>query len=169
MGLYNFDLQFVPMILDGTKRQTIRTVRRWPDRPGKVMHLYHGCIVLSPAIHLGNFECESVRSIALDVPARRVELAGVRLSADEAAALAWRDGFRPLGSTADAPGHSFRLMAAYWAGSKRLCREASLYTWRYDRAAVGNFQKLRPFIPLGLGRLRAKSFDNWLQRRGVAA
>ena len=40
MGLYNFMPKFEPLILDGTKRYTIRGRRRVEDVPGNPMHLY---------------------------------------------------------------------------------------------------------------------------------
>lgn len=42
MGLYNFQRRFADPITDGSKRQTIRSYRRYPDGPGRLLHLYTG-------------------------------------------------------------------------------------------------------------------------------
>jgi hypothetical protein len=42
MPAYSFKERFVPMVKDGTKRQTIRAFRRYPPRPGTPVHLYYG-------------------------------------------------------------------------------------------------------------------------------
>lgn len=42
MALYNFQPRFVPMILSGDKRHTIRDKRARLTRPGEMLHLYTG-------------------------------------------------------------------------------------------------------------------------------
>ena len=42
MGLYNFKKQFEPLILDWSKRHTIRGERKNIDVPGRAMHLFVG-------------------------------------------------------------------------------------------------------------------------------
>lgn len=42
MALFNFQERFVPFIQDGTKTQTIRTIRSYPQKVGAPMHLYSG-------------------------------------------------------------------------------------------------------------------------------
>jgi hypothetical protein len=167
MGLYNFKLQFVRMILDGSKPHTIRTPRRYPDRPGSPMHLYHGCRVLKPAVRLGTFDCESVKPIVLDLAAGLVEVAGVKLCADECSALAWRDGFRPAGSTLAKPGDSFSLMRGFWTASKTLRLEGSLNSWRYAPERVGEWAPIQGL----LGLPPVFDFASWrsMMRVGEAA
>lgn len=42
MPAYSFKLRFAPMVKDRTKRQTIRTFRKHPVKPGQKAHLYTG-------------------------------------------------------------------------------------------------------------------------------
>ena len=42
MPAYSFNKQFVPMILDGSKRQTIRARRKNPAKVGDILYLYSG-------------------------------------------------------------------------------------------------------------------------------
>jgi hypothetical protein len=42
MPAYNFKKQFAPMVEDGSKRQTIRKVRKTPTKPGDKLSLYTG-------------------------------------------------------------------------------------------------------------------------------
>lgn len=39
---YSFNIRFVPMLLDGTKRQTIRARRKNPAKVGDTLYLYSG-------------------------------------------------------------------------------------------------------------------------------
>lgn len=42
MPAYSFQQRFVPMVKEGTKKQTIRTFRKSPPRIGQKAHLYTG-------------------------------------------------------------------------------------------------------------------------------
>lgn len=92
MPAYNFQAQFVPMILDGSKRQTIRRRRKRPTRSGDVLQLYTGlrtknCRLLRVA------DCTSVVPIRIHVRMKHVYLSGLRLKDDHVESFAKRDGF----------------------------------------------------------------------------
>lgn len=59
----------------------------------------------------------------------------IELTEGEKNALAWRDGFRPPGSTVDAPGGAFRMMLAFWDG--RLPFEGLILHWGADAPRWG--------------------------------
>lgn len=139
MGLYGFKRQFWPFVLDGTKRHTIRCPRRYPDGPGDLMHMY-GMPRRPEMFRLMSAECAKVEPIVLELD--RIELAGVRLTADERDALAWCDGFRPEGSTAAAPGDAFRLMAGFWRASQ-LPLVATMNHWAYPPVSFGDRRVIR--------------------------
>jgi len=44
----------------------------------------------------------------------RIWVDGVELTCDERRLLAWRDGFRELGTTADKPGRALELFTEFW-------------------------------------------------------
>jgi hypothetical protein len=58
----------------------------------------------------------------------------IRLADDELQQLAWRDGFRPEGSSLQNPGDAFQLMMSFWTG--RLPFEGTIYHWNPARQAV---------------------------------
>lgn len=159
MGIYNFMPRFVPMIEDWSKRHTIRGERAHPDTPGNAMHNYTGlrhpgarCLMRPMCVRTEFIRIEggprtpfrilmgfSLGLGATDADARVAspiygsETGGplVRLAEDELQQLAWRDGFRPDGSTLDNPGDAFRLMATFW--EQRLPFEGSIYHWNPAR------------------------------------
>ncbi len=164
MGLYGFKPQFWNMVLEGSKRHTIRCPRRWPDTPGKTMYLYAN-VRRPDAFLLMEAKCLAVRPIVLEK--QFIEVDGVRLQADERDALAWRDGFRPPGSTATRPGASFALMSEFWRGSM-LPLTASLNEWAYPPmcyGAYGDLCKLRPAVevpPSDFRRFLMAHVARWL-------
>lgn len=155
MGSYNFKYQFEPFILDWSKRHTIRGERKHPDRPGRVMHLFTGlrhpgarslmramCVrtefiridggpQASHQIRMGLSlgPGKGSEQLAAAAPTYGSTMGGpmIRLAEDELQALAWRDGFRPEGSSLDNPGDAFRLMMSFWDG--RLPFEGEVYHW----------------------------------------
>lgn len=146
MGLYNFRPQFEPFIRNWSKRHTIRGERAHPDRPGNAMHNYVGlrhpgarCLMRPVCVRVEGCRIEGgVRTThrisvcalsSLDgeinnsAPYFQGKTRGfraggglVRLAEDELQNLAWRDGFRPEGSTLEDPRDAFRLMMNFWTG-----------------------------------------------------
>jgi hypothetical protein len=163
MGIYNFKPQFEPYILDWSKRHTIRGERQHPDRPGSVMHLFVG-LRHQGARNLMRPMCTRTEFIRIEggkqtpfrilmglsvglsepgvIPAASAtpfygtETGGplVRLVIDEANDLAWRDGFRPVGSTVDDPGDALGLMMRFWEG--RLPFEGTVNHWNPAKQAI---------------------------------
>jgi hypothetical protein len=162
MGLYNFQYQFEPFILNWSKRHTIRSERVHSDLPGNVMHLYVGlrrpgarCLMraqcvrteyivieggpnrqhrISTGLSLGYGDSERDERTGAPVYGSRFGGPLRRLAGDELQALAWRDGFRPAGSTLTNPGDAFQLMMSFWTG--RLPFEGAINHWNPARQAV---------------------------------
>jgi hypothetical protein len=65
MALYNFQKRFIPMILNGKKRHTIRAKRKRPTKPGEVLHLYTG-LRQKGAQLLMRVPCTRVEEIVID-------------------------------------------------------------------------------------------------------
>ena len=123
MPILNFKPQSVPYILDGTKRHTIRANRKRPILPGDRLVLYTGLRQRSGAQLLLETTCSSVENIDIFILSKDmkrgqlvIRVQGIPLNTDEQSRLAWRDGFRPPGSTEDAPGNSIDLMMEFWRG-----------------------------------------------------
>lgn len=92
MPAYNFQRQFVPMILDLSKPHTIRRRRaKRPTVPGDMLSLYTGmrtkqCILIAVA------KCVRVDAINI-YPGRKVMHNDIWLSGEDIELLAKRDGF----------------------------------------------------------------------------
>lgn len=142
--------QFWKAVLDGSKRHTIRCPRKYPDAAGATMHLYGNPRGRGgPMFLLMRCACLRVEPIVLGKTF--IELNGVKLTRDERDALAWRDGFRPVGSSEQQPGDAFGLMSGFWRESI-LPLQASIYHWEYPPLEFGERATLtdmlhRPGLP----------------------
>lgn len=122
MGLYNFQPQFVPLILSGSKNHTIRAKRANPDKAGNTLHLYTG-LRHKGAKLLMRVPCVKVEEITIDACGHEcncdgtIEIDGVELSESEREALAKRDGFE-----------DFNSMLDFWAG--RLPFKGHVIHWK---------------------------------------
>jgi hypothetical protein len=114
MGLYNFKKQFVPHILEGEKRQTIRADRARIDKVGDTMHLYTG-LRQKGAQLLGRPTCIAVQEIEINSNGY-VSIDGERLLLDEMERLARADGF-----------DSYAHMMEFWEG--RLPFRGHIFHW----------------------------------------
>lgn len=129
MGLYNFKAQFEAPILAGTKRHTIRALRKHPDKPGSIMHLYVG--LRHPGARLlAKATCVKVDEILIagECPQSKELLSGIWVNGNlldfgECELLAKSDGFS-----------SFAEMMEFWRG--RLPFEGHIYHWRKLEGAV---------------------------------
>jgi hypothetical protein len=125
VGLYNFQSQFVPFILDGRKTHTIRATRKNPDKPGNTMHLYTG-LRQKGARLLMRVPCVKVERIRIfyghsgSKSFHMIELDGNVLDNSECELLAQRDGFR-----------SFAEMMYFW--HDRLPFEGHVIHWKGKR------------------------------------
>lgn len=120
--MLGFKRRFKPMVLDHSKFHTIRAkgARRW--RVGVICDCY--CDARQKTMHLlGRFPCVKVEEITITLREDRwieIRIAGVMLTPDEASAFAWRDGFRPRGSSERNPKDSLGLMMEFWIYEHRV-------------------------------------------------
>jgi hypothetical protein len=128
MGLYNFQPRFVPKILSGEKTHTIRSIRRFPDQPGDLMHLYTGLrhkgarrLMCVPCVKVEEIEIKD--GIFFDEKHASVTIDGVNLDRSECELLARRDGF-----------DSFEQMIQFWRG--RLPFRGHIIHWRFERKSA---------------------------------
>lgn len=107
MPLLNFQKQFVPMVEDGSKRHTIRAMRKHPISAGQTLYLYTG-LRRKGARLLKRVRCCRVQQISLsdDNGGLRCSIDGETLSAEEARLLFWADGFR-AGANAELEAYLF--------------------------------------------------------------
>lgn len=119
MGLYNFQKRFVPFILSGAKKHTIRATRKNPDKPGNTLHLYTGLRTKNTQL-LMRVSCVKVEEIvirSLESSMFDVFVDGNELNLDELERLARADGFQ-----------SWSDMAAFWQG--RLPFHGQIIHWK---------------------------------------
>lgn len=136
MGLYNFQKQFVPHILSGSKQHTIRAERRHQDKPGDTMHLYTGLrqkgarlLMRVPFVLVEPIRIERRLIKPRDGEAySRVQIfigeeqqSDVPISRSEAVLLALADGF---------PG--WEEFVDFWSG--RLPFRGHIYHWDFKKA-----------------------------------
>ena len=92
MPAYNFQRQFVPMILDGSKVHTIRRRRKRPTRVGDTLSLYVGMRTRECRL-IAVTECVRVEPVAI-YPFRKVMMMrDCILSPAETRLIATQDGF----------------------------------------------------------------------------
>ncbi len=93
MPAYNFQRQFVPMILDGSKPHTIRRRRKRPTRVGDMLMLYTGMRTKQCKL-IAISECVKITPIDIWIQASTILINGVAIGDDEMFALIERDGFK---------------------------------------------------------------------------
>jgi hypothetical protein len=125
--ILNFQPQFVPYVVEGSKTHTIRAVRKDGRAPrvGETCHCYTGLRRKGPRL-LGRWACVKVETIEICKAAGwngpRVFIEGLILDRDELQALAVRDGFRKGG---------FAEMMEFWRG--RLPFKGFIIHWRFSK------------------------------------
>ena len=92
MPAYNFQKQFAPMILDGSKWHTVRPRRKNPTKPGDKLMLYIGqrtkqCEKIMDTV------CSTVVPIAIHTESKQIVLNGRLMPFDEMQHFALHDGF----------------------------------------------------------------------------
>ena len=111
MPAYNFQKQFVPMILDGLKPHTIRRRRKHPTKAGDVLFLYSGmrtkscqlfakvpCLFITPieiGLKEGNHAIWSPVQFVIDGKTHNCMR---RWTISEMYVLAFKDGFKNIDS-----------------------------------------------------------------------
>jgi hypothetical protein len=117
MPAFSFKERFVPMLKDGTKTQTIRGLGRRCS-VGQNVFLYYG-LRTKYCTKIGEGLCTKVEPFIFHI-CGIVELNGVEYNFtkekdyDVLCRFAWKDGFRPEGSTIKNPDGSFHLMLRFW-------------------------------------------------------
>lgn len=152
MALFNFQERFVEFIRNGSKTHTIRSIRKYPQKVGELMHLYCGLrtkhtqrIIEAPA-------CKAVKTIFI-LPDQSVFIVDEIMTAPEAQhpldnelerlifnekslclnilqknELAWNDGFRP--DNAKSNEGSFELMIRWWSATHQLPFAGHINYWK---------------------------------------
>lgn len=92
MPALNFQKQFVSAVEDGTKRQTIRALRKRPFKVGDVLYLYAG-MRTKQCKKLATVACVSAEHIWINSYRRIVEVRNRQLDKGEVEMLAKSDGF----------------------------------------------------------------------------
>jgi hypothetical protein len=92
MPAYNFQPQFVPMILDGSKHHTVRRRRKRPTKPGETLKLYTGMRTKNCKLIM-EVTCTSVVPVKIYPDLVYIFLDGRVLSLQEVVHFSVRDGF----------------------------------------------------------------------------
>src|ERR1051326_3119314 len=112
--LLGFQRQFIPYLLDHSKRHTIRAMRKRPFRVGDICHCY-GNVRRKTEFLIGRWPCIKTGEVVIyRAHEIGIEIDGVKLNRDEKDSLAWADGFRPPGISLASPGMALHDMAEFW-------------------------------------------------------
>jgi hypothetical protein len=132
--LLGFKRRFVPLVEEGSKTHTIRSKRKRAPRAGEICHCYVDPRQKTMRL-LGRWPCILVEDISIEadgtVAGVMVVVNGSVLDEDERNLLAWRDGFRPTGSSERDPGQAFTAMLEFWR--RRLPFYGDIIHWDYSR------------------------------------
>lgn len=164
MPAYSFKERFVPFVKDGSKPHTIRARRkRQSIKKGSPLYLYFGlrtkhCIKLREEIctdvrtifigyilgkpevgifktRLTDIEIEEVKEGKLDLSAYGFNI----LSEVERDRLAWRDGFRPEGSTLNNCAGAFELKMHFWRRTHDVPFYGDIIYWEPYQTKAKNY------------------------------
>jgi hypothetical protein len=137
MPAYSFKERFIPMLKDGSKKQTIRARRKGKQQnavPGQKVYLYYGmrtkyCTKIGEGICINKslIEIHEDGSVFLNhnKPGLSDELKDL---------LAWNDGFRPEGATRKNPKGCFELMFRWWWQTHELPFRGEIIYWQLYEA-----------------------------------
>lgn len=92
MPAYNFQKQFAPMILDGSKHHTVRPRRKNPTKAGDRLVLYTG-MRTKKCEKIFETKCTATVPIQIYPEIGQIVLDGRQLTAQEVVMFAGRDGF----------------------------------------------------------------------------
>ena len=121
MPAYSFQERFIPFIEEGSKNCTVRALRLGRVqhvKPGQTMQLYTG-LRTKQCRKIGNATCFGVKKIEIKRDGIVVggEEGGIEWTCPKDTLMveefAWRDGFRPEGTTLDNPFGAFELMVRF--------------------------------------------------------
>jgi hypothetical protein len=132
MAAYNFKERFVPMILDGSKTQTIRANRKGRQghaKRGDRVYLYYG-MRTKWCRKLGEGICEFAQPIRITEDEIYSGQHPLHLFKGLKDRFAWLDGFRPEGTTLENPIGAFELMLKFWRQTHSLPFEGTIIYWK---------------------------------------
>ena len=153
MPAYSYKERFVPMVKDGSKRQTIRKRRKKGfAKPGDMLYHYFGMrtkwckklrqdrctnagtvlILLDDVIHIWNRRLTDVEAqtvleagkLVTGLEPDKVIFTGIELDL-----FAWQDGFRPKGSSKKSPHGAHDLMMRFWKQTHELPFIGDIIHW----------------------------------------
>jgi hypothetical protein len=152
MPSYTFQTRFVPFVKDGTKRHTIRKIRKHPCKPGKLISHFTGprfkpvriidkqsCLQVQTIIITADGECYLLDAILnqvegamlLEDPALPPDLLPgkyIKLNTFGKDRLAWHDGFRHQDKPTSFTG-CFDIMLNWWKQTHELPFIGHLIKW----------------------------------------
>ena len=129
MPAYSFKERFVPLIQDGSKRQTIRSKRKYQAKKGDKLYLYFGMrtkwckkIKESVCTGVGTIEIKKTGSVYIN---------GRKLTKLEKDTLAYNDGFRNETCKENPETHSncFQVMFRWWKMTHSLPFKGDVIYW----------------------------------------
>ena len=129
--LLGFKRQFAGFVEEGSKTHTIRGFRKVRPRVGETCHCYVDPRQKTMRL-LGRWPCVKIEPVTLDFEdcgiayILRIAIGNQTLTTDEAALLAWRDGFRRLPSPTTS---ALDEMARFWIDSGRLTDSLQSRPW----------------------------------------
>lgn len=153
MPAFSFKERFVPMVIDGSKSNTIRSFRNHPIKVGQLAHLYYGMrtkyckklIADSPPITnvkcIVIYEDGTLKLLSTNwlTPVEREQLISGKfsmrgvsietLSSAECDSLAWWDGFRHA-EHPDMIYGCFDLMLRFWKQTHSLPFVGNFVSWK---------------------------------------
>jgi len=129
MPAYSFKERFVPLILSGAKKQTIRKKRKGQAKPGDPLYLFYG-MRTKWCKRLLNTTCTSVRTIVIKRTGS-VYINGRKLTEIEKDELAYNDGFSPetLQDVRINKKGCFALMFRWWNQTHELPFKGDIIYW----------------------------------------
>jgi hypothetical protein len=160
MPAYSFQERFVPFVKDGSKNHTIRARRRNFAKPGDTLYLYYGmrtknCMKLREEIctdvrTIMIFKMKTLKASSSIIlfderlyddeiiynkkgvydRTKAPHIYRTLLSTQDAELLAWRDGFRPEGTTLEKPEGSLELMMRFWNQTHELPFVGDIIYWQ---------------------------------------
>lgn len=144
MPAYSFQERFIPFLLDGSKDHTIRKERAGRSRharPGETVYLYYG-MRTKWCQKIGEATCSAVRKIRITVDDiivydENLDEQPINRTLHELNTFAWKDGFRPEGTTKDNPTGAFSLMLRFWKQTHDLPFQGLVIYWK-DFKATNN-------------------------------
>lgn len=146
MPLLGFKRRFADIVEDGSKRHTIRAVRKIPIKVGDVCHCYVDPRQRTMRL-LGRWRCTKVQEIRIvaqqaysrGVPPLVIEFvtdgkSDIVLTSAETERLFWVDGFRDESADAEPWPHT-RQAWEFWKG-KEFPFESQMIHWDFDNPII---------------------------------